>query len=92
MRPHIRIDPIRYESHQPPLYYLLATPVFLLGRALGMETPLLPLRLFSMALGLASLLVAYRLVRTLVPGSPRSPWERWRSWRSCRCDWLSPAP
>jgi 4-amino-4-deoxy-L-arabinose transferase-like glycosyltransferase len=64
------IDPIRYESHQPPLYYLLATPVFLLGRAVGMETPLLPLRLFSVALSLFSLLVAYRLVRVLTPNRP----------------------
>ncbi|MFO7696103.1 MAG: DUF2142 domain-containing protein [Anaerolineae bacterium] len=68
--PSYSIDPIRYESHQPPVYYLLAAPAFLLGRTLGMETPLLPQRLFSVALGLISLLVAYRLVRALAPGRP----------------------
>jgi len=68
--PEYSIDPIRYESHQPPLYYLLATPVFLLGRALGMETPLLPLRLFTVLLGCLSLLVAFRLVRALAADHP----------------------
>src|SRR3989337_693811 len=28
--PDLPIDSVRYESYQPPLYYLLATPVFLL--------------------------------------------------------------
>ncbi len=68
--PEYSIDPIRYESHQPPFYYLLATPVFLLGRALGMETPLLPLRLFTTLLGCLSLLVAFGLVRALAPNRP----------------------
>ncbi|NLD44438.1 MAG: DUF2142 domain-containing protein [Chloroflexi bacterium] len=68
--PEYSIDPIRYESHQPPLYYLLATPAFLLGRALGVATPLLPLRLFTTLLGCLSLLVAFKLVRALAPGRP----------------------
>lgn len=68
--PSYSIDPIRYESHQPPLYYLLATPVFLLGHALGMETPLLFLRLFTALLGALSLLVTYHLIRALLPDRP----------------------
>ncbi len=68
--PDYSIDPIRYESHQPPLYYLLATPVFLLGHALGMETPLLFLRLFTALLGALSLLVTYQLIRALLPDRP----------------------
>ncbi len=60
--PDLSIDPIRYEFHQPPLYYLLAVPVFWLsgGRPL-------PLRLLSVALGGVLLLVAYRVVRTIFP-------------------------
>jgi len=60
--PDMPITPIRYEFHQPPLYYLLATPVYLLfgGR-------LLPLRLFSVLLGGGLLLVAYALVREIFP-------------------------
>jgi len=72
--PEMSIAPIRYEAHQPPLYYLLAAPVFALGRALGMETPLLPLRLFSVALGIASVAVGYAVVRTALPGRPRLAW------------------
>jgi len=61
----LSIDPIRYESHQPPLYYLLASPVFWLANG-----GLLPLRLLSVALGVLLLWVAYRIVRTVFPGQP----------------------
>lgn len=63
--PELSIEPLSYEDHQPPLYYLLAAPIYLLfGGAL------LPLRLFSVALGLILLLVAYRVIRTLFPDRP----------------------
>jgi len=53
---HFPIDPIRYEFYQPPLYYLLATPVFkLFGGAL------VPLRLLSVVLGAGLVYVACRL-------------------------------
>ncbi len=68
------IEPIRYESHQPPLYYLLAAPVFALARALGMETPLLPLRLFSVALGLVSIAAGYAALRVALPEHPQLAW------------------
>ncbi len=52
------IDPLQYEDHQPPLYYLLATPVFMLMDAVCPPTAdipipcvVLPLRLFSVLLG-----------------------------------------
>jgi len=61
----LSIDAIRYESHQPPLYYLLASPVFLLA-----DGSLLPLRLLSVALGVVLLWVAYRIVGTVFPGQP----------------------
>jgi len=63
--PELSIDPIRYEFHQPPLYYLLAVPVYWLGGGRP-----LPLRLFSVALGAALLLIAYGLVRRIFPGRP----------------------
>lgn len=63
--PEMPIDPIRYESHQPPLYYLLAVPLFVLtGGAL------LPLRLFSLALGAGVILLAYAAVQGLFPRQP----------------------
>jgi 4-amino-4-deoxy-L-arabinose transferase-like glycosyltransferase len=62
---HLSIDPIRYEFHQPPLYYLLAVPVFrLFGGAL------LPLRLLSVALGAGLVYVAYRLALAVCPARP----------------------
>ncbi len=63
--PEMPIDPIRYESHQPPLYYLLAAPLFVLtGGAL------VPLRLFSLVLGAGVILLAYTAVRGLFPRQP----------------------
>ncbi|MCS7178357.1 MAG: glycosyltransferase family 39 protein [Anaerolineae bacterium] len=59
------IAPLRYEDHQPPLYYLLAVPIYLLSGG-----ALIPLRLFSVALGLLLLMVADRLVRDLFPDRP----------------------
>ncbi|MCS7282349.1 MAG: glycosyltransferase family 39 protein [Anaerolineae bacterium] len=65
--PGLSIAPLRYEDHQPPLYYLLAVPVFLLfGGAL------LPLRLFSLFLGALLLVVIYRLTCDLFP-DPTAP-------------------
>lgn len=63
--PELSIDPLRYEFHQPPLYYLLMTPVFLLFGG-----SLLPLRLFSAALGLLQILLAFTAVRRLFPERP----------------------
>ena len=60
--PEMSIEPIRYEFHQPPLYYLLAVPLYsLFGGAL------LPLRLLSVALGALLLLVIHWTASELVP-------------------------
>src|SRR2546421_12851096 len=32
--PELSVDAIRYESHQPPLYYVIATPFYLIPRRL----------------------------------------------------------
>ena len=65
--PPMPIDSIRYESYQPPLYYLAATPVYLVARGFGMDTTVIALRLFSVALGVIVLLVAFRIVREIFP-------------------------
>ena len=62
---HLSIDPIRYEFHQPPLYYLLATPVFKL-----FDGALLPLRLLSVALGAGLVYSAYRVALSVCPAQP----------------------
>jgi len=57
------IEPLRYEFHQPPLYYILAAVVYKLfaGR-------LLPLRLLSVLLGCCLLWVAYHIAKEVFPG------------------------
>ena len=63
--PELPIESVEYEDHQPPLYYLLATPVYLLfGGAV------LPLRLISVTLGALLLLVVFGTVRAIFPTQP----------------------
>ena len=64
-RPSMSIDPIRYEFHQPPLYYALAAPIYALTGG-----DLLPLRLFSVALGAGIVLLAYAVARRVFPRRP----------------------
>jgi 4-amino-4-deoxy-L-arabinose transferase-like glycosyltransferase len=56
------VDAIQYEDHQPPLYYLLATPVFWLAGG-----ALVPLRLFSTLLGAGVIVITYSIGRRLFP-------------------------
>ena len=60
--PEMSIAPIRYEFHQPPLYYILAVPVYgLFGGSL------LALRLLSVVMGALLLLVVCWTVQALAP-------------------------
>ncbi len=70
--PEMSIDSLRYEAHQPPLYYLLAAGVYRLAKALGAPL-LLTLRLFSVLLGALGLLAGYRALHTLFPGDALVP-------------------
>jgi len=63
--PDMPIAALTYEDHQPPLYYLIAAPFYLL-----FDGALLPLRLLSVALGTLVLLIAYGVIRTLFPNHP----------------------
>ncbi|MDW8102211.1 MAG: DUF2142 domain-containing protein [Anaerolineae bacterium] len=63
--PEMSIEPIRYEFHQPPLYYLLASPVYALTGG-----NLIALRLLSMAIGAGVVTVAFLIVRELLPEKP----------------------
>jgi len=62
------VDRIRYESHQPPLYYVLSAAPYALATALGLPT-LLILRLFSVLLGACALVFGYKLVIAVDPDS-----------------------
>jgi hypothetical protein len=67
--PTLSIDAIRYESYEPPLYYLLAAPVYLAARWAGFDV-VIALRLFSIALGVLLLLLANRVFVLVFPASP----------------------
>ncbi len=60
--PALSIDPIRYEYHQPPLYYVLAAPLYA-----TFDGALLPPRLLSIGFGAALLVVAYLVGKTMYP-------------------------
>jgi 4-amino-4-deoxy-L-arabinose transferase-like glycosyltransferase len=62
--PHLPVDPLEYEDHQPPLYYLLATPIYMV-----FDGAVLALRLLSVVLGAGLLVVAFQTVRTVFPDS-----------------------
>ena len=59
------IEPVKYENHQPPLYYLLGAPVYLL-----FDGAVLPLRMLSVLFGAALLIVAFGTTQTVFPEQP----------------------
>src|SRR5204862_543897 len=54
---------IRYESWQPPLFYLLAAPIFRLGPTSEPWPVLVRLRAFDAVLGAITLLLGYAVAR-----------------------------
>ncbi len=56
---------LRYEDHQPPLYYLLQAPVFALTGG-----SLIALRIVSLIMGVGVILAAYAIARELYPTKP----------------------
>ncbi len=63
--PNHPIDAIQYESHQPPLYYISAAPVFWLA-----DGRLIFLRLYNVLLGAGVLLLIFLIVHTIFPDRP----------------------
>jgi 4-amino-4-deoxy-L-arabinose transferase-like glycosyltransferase len=63
--PGLPVTGIRYEAWQPPLYYLLAAPIF---AATGGS--LVAVRLFTLLLGSGVIVFTWRLAREIVPGAP----------------------
>ncbi len=63
--PELSIESLEYEDHQPPLYYLLATPVYWLSAG-----AVLPLRLLSVLFGAGLMVVAFGAVQTVFPKRP----------------------
>ncbi len=60
------LDSIQYEDHHPPLYYLLASPVFRLSNG-----DLISLRFYSLALGAGVVALSYLISRRVLPAQPQ---------------------
>jgi 4-amino-4-deoxy-L-arabinose transferase-like glycosyltransferase len=67
--PEYSVDAIEYEDWQPPLYYVLLTPVFNMS-----DGALLPLRLVSLLFGAGVIFLAYQIARLLFP---QAEWVAW---------------
>ena len=64
------VEGIRYEGHQPPLYYLLAAPVHWLTASQPINRQILALRLFSIAIGAVAVIAAFVVAREAAPERP----------------------
>ncbi|MBU1750401.1 MAG: DUF2142 domain-containing protein [Chloroflexi bacterium] len=67
---NLSIDSVRYEGYQPPLYYLLAVPMYGASAGLGLDAQILALRLFSVALGALLIVTAYAVARQVLDDAP----------------------
>jgi len=67
--PELSVAPLEYEDHQPPLYYLLATPVFWL-----FDGAILPLRIFSVLLGAIAVVFVVASAREVFPEQSGYAW------------------
>ncbi|NOX60595.1 MAG: DUF2142 domain-containing protein [Chloroflexi bacterium] len=64
---HMSIDNIRYEGHQPPLYYALASPILMATQGTDVRIRLFWLRLLGVALGAGVVLLIWAIARRLFP-------------------------
>ncbi len=60
-----RLATVRYENHQPPLYYLLAGAVYAVSGG-----ALIALRLLSLVLGAGTVIVAWHIAQHMLPSRP----------------------
>ena len=61
------VDSIAYESHQPPAFYLLATPLYKATAHLPLEERVVALRLLSVVLSGITVIVVFLIVRSIFP-------------------------
>jgi 4-amino-4-deoxy-L-arabinose transferase-like glycosyltransferase len=59
------VELLRYEAYQPPLYYLVATPIFWLSGG-----SLLALRLWGVLIGMGNIWFLYACLELVFPGKP----------------------
>ncbi|MBN2004778.1 MAG: DUF2142 domain-containing protein [Anaerolineae bacterium] len=67
--PELSVEGLEYEDHQPPLYYLLAVPVYL-----AFDGSVKALRLFSLAWGGVAVAMVMLIMREFLPERPGVAW------------------
>ncbi|MGC9468731.1 MAG: DUF2142 domain-containing protein [Anaerolineae bacterium] len=67
--PGLPVDPLEYEDHQPPLYYFLTTPVYLISQG-----SVVALRLTSLLLGGVAVAMVFLILREFWPSQPGIAW------------------
>lgn len=60
------LSEVQYENHQPPLYYWLGTPFFLISNG-----NLVVMRLYSLILGAITISISYLIAREIFPNQPQ---------------------
>jgi hypothetical protein len=65
--PRFDVSGLGYESHQPPLYYLISMPVYSVTSSASLRARVLALRGVSIALGVLLGVAVYRLAREIGP-------------------------
>ncbi len=68
--PELSVDKLRYEGHQPPLYYFLATPVLMATASQTVAHQVLALRLFGVLLGAGVVVLTWASALRLFPERP----------------------
>jgi 4-amino-4-deoxy-L-arabinose transferase-like glycosyltransferase len=61
------VSSIRYEAWQPPLFYVLAAPIYRLTPTSDVNAVVLVLRAFNALIGAATLVVAFLVARDVLP-------------------------
>ncbi len=67
--PNLSVASLEYEDHQPPLYYLLAVPIYRISGG-----SVLALRLFSLILGGVGVAMIFLILREVYPDRPGIAW------------------
>ncbi len=70
--PELSIAPVRYERHQPPLYYLLMAPVLAALQGAGLAAQVWALRLLNALIGALTIFFIWLGGRRFFVGRPRA--------------------
>lgn len=67
-RPDDDVERLRYEGHQPPLYYMIMVPFYRAAEWLGSNARIVSLRWVNLALASLTIVLTYAATRLLLPG------------------------